>query len=388
VFSIESHHFGKVIPKFVALWTKKYKKLAKQKSITDESFNECTAEIKSFSKSLIASLFNYYNGLDDVSENVRHLCEVSIQDSIFQHIYKDIFEIFKRRNAKEDEFYKSKFKSLLTVSAAHLGIPQNLWLTDVDIIIDSDNTKHVVHTQPDGSPYHASIALLQKISDCTTAQAKLKCLVETAKSLINEIKDHYKKVNLQLEEEAKREGKVFKPLSEPLIGGDEILPLYCYIGLKANIPFVYSESAFVEQFITDQQSTEETGYFLATFQTFLSFVESVNKDTLEKSAAETIAKQAKKQSKKLSNSIDLPSSNISSNANANSNNAQNTNNSSIGLDQKPTKVKFNANQDLITWQDDIVLDTASPVIAPVPVAIPAAVPMTVSSTQQDLISFD
>jgi len=60
------------------------------------------------------------------------------------------------------------------------------------------------------------------------------------------------------------------------VGGDELLPLMAYVIIRANIPAVYSECAFMELFIDNQRAIEQDGYVLATFQSALSLIEHFN----------------------------------------------------------------------------------------------------------------
>ena len=49
-------------------------------------------------------------------------------------------------------------------------------------------------------------------------------------------------------------------------GGDDFLPIFIYVVIKANVPNVYSELSFMELFIDDTQAIEREGYLLATLQ--------------------------------------------------------------------------------------------------------------------------
>lgn len=92
-----SHQFGKVIPKFVYSWHKKYKRFVKPKvSIPSDDFDQMVNDIKDFIPHLFGALASHYKGLEDATPNVVSISEILISDLIFDQIYTDVFTMFKK----------------------------------------------------------------------------------------------------------------------------------------------------------------------------------------------------------------------------------------------------------------------------------------------------
>jgi len=120
---------------------------------------------------------------------------------------------------------------------------------------------------------------------------KVKCLVDTAKSIIQCVNTYWKG---KIEEE------------KLIVGGDELLPLFTYVVIKAGVSFLYIESCFVESFISESAAKEQGGYLVATFQTCLSFIACLNKNQLEESAKQIFEKNLvqEKQQKEIQKVIE------------------------------------------------------------------------------------
>lgn len=170
----------------------------------------------------------------------------------------------------------------MTINPAHLGIKQDFWLLPDDLSEDA--------------PYFKAISKLQQLPQHETPTGKINCLVDSAKAIIESIKDYWKKKQ--------------KDTEKIEIGGDELLPLFTYILIKANTPNLCSESNFISTFISEQSSIEQGGYLLATLQTAMSFLVCLEQSDMEKSVKElleaAIARHQKEDVPPIENTIDLP----------------------------------------------------------------------------------
>ena len=76
----------------------------------------------------------------------------------------------------------------------------------------------------------------------------------------------------------------------PCSGGDELLPLFAYVVIRSGITFLWSESSFIETFINEKTAIEKGGYLLATLQTCLNLVNTIDIAQLQTNAKEMIGK--------------------------------------------------------------------------------------------------
>jgi len=73
------------------------------------------------------------------------------------------------------------------------------------------------------------------------------------------------------------------------IGADQLLPLMCYVLVKANVPFIYSEVNLLSDFINEQNVSGELGYTLASIQTCLEYLVGVTRDDIKRNEESYIA---------------------------------------------------------------------------------------------------
>jgi hypothetical protein len=196
-----------------------------------------------------------------------------IEDLLFPHIYKDLLYLFKRRFKEEDSTHTRKLKEFSTICPAHLGIEQKFWLVP---LIDDVNRIPI-------TPYQKAIEILQQLPNYKTPSRKIKCLVETAKAIVSCVDNHWK---------GKSEAK------NVVVGGDELLPIFTYVVIKASVPYLFTESSFVETFITESAAKEQGGYLVATFQMSVHFIAQLNKNQLEESAKQIFEKASMQENQK------------------------------------------------------------------------------------------
>jgi len=135
----------------------------------------------------------------------------------------------------QDEEYDRKIVSLANIKLSQFNIQREFCLEGTEV------------------PYSNAITCLQQLPFYKTVDAKLNCISNTAAKICSAVP---------------------RDLS---VGGDELLPLMAYVLIKANIPSVYSEAAFMELFIdmVHQKSIAQEGYVLATYHTALSLIEQL-----------------------------------------------------------------------------------------------------------------
>ncbi|PRP88919.1 erythrocyte binding protein [Planoprotostelium fungivorum] len=265
LISHSNHKFGKVLPNFVDLWQRSAKKLLRRKdSLKDEDYDKCNDEIRDFLENLVDALANHYQELLEISEQTLDYCREAVADLLFPKIYKELFELFKIRYEEEDITHTKKMREFLVVNFAHLGIPQVFWLTP-----DGDGEMSMQIA------YGKAISTLQQLSHCNSPNKKTDCLTETAKGIVTCVSEYWKERKHQTS-------------SKIIVGGDEFLPLFTYVLIRASIPYLYSEAMFMDTFISPKKAMEQGGYLVATLHTSLSFCMCLSQDQMEKSAREIL----------------------------------------------------------------------------------------------------
>ncbi len=86
---------------------------------------------------------------------------------------------------------------------------------------------------------------MKRMSKVKTPSSKLRVLVDTARSIIHCVDQHWK------EHHSTKEKFV--------VGGDELLPLFTYVIIKADIPNLYSQTKLMEFFVADEDLIEQAG---------------------------------------------------------------------------------------------------------------------------------
>jgi len=98
-------------------------------------------------------------------------------------------------------------------------------------------------------PYYTAIKTLQKICDLKSPRDKLGCILQTFKDTIQCVSDYWEPRD-----------------REPVVGADDLVPIFAYVILRAQIPKLFSEMNFIWEFANDHEMNGKFGYGFATFQ--------------------------------------------------------------------------------------------------------------------------
>jgi hypothetical protein len=167
----------------------------------------------------------------------------AIFDIIWSYVYQDFFSLVCKANLEDDHAYATAVMSLQTVP------------------ISSFDVRPQFHLGSDDQPYQLAINCFKSLPRAMTAGEKLTILSSTASKIVSCVVEYWKN---QPDDGQKR--------PETSVGGDELLPLMTYVVIKARLPHLFSECAFMEMLISDKQAIEQEGYVLATMQTALSLI--------------------------------------------------------------------------------------------------------------------
>jgi len=98
-------------------------------------------------------------------------------------------------------------------------------------------------------PYTKAIVTLRNIIKERSPRDKLGCILNTFRETIKCVTDFWDK-----------EG------CEPVVGADDLVPIFTFVILKAQIPNLFTEMNFIWEFASDTEMNGNFGYGYATFQ--------------------------------------------------------------------------------------------------------------------------
>jgi len=300
-------------------------------------------------RALLLSVVTHYRYLRSTQRRI-DTCEGVVHRAVWARIYDPVMGALRTRLHADDEAHSAKIHEFLTVSPAHLGIPERFWLlpfaedapaaqslpstpTDAgassagsSVPVSSGSASAAASTGGGGggrsrtgpaeggervkrrtllwrslrgtpgksatapaqssSPtvthqpkpaYHDAIKALRRIKRLQTPRAKLGAVVETARLVCSSVSEHWR-------------GRL--PPEKLVVGGDELLPLITYVLIKANVPHILVEVAFMEAFIPEDMAIRREGYLLATLQTALAFICCLHQDQAQQSAQSLLQSMA------------------------------------------------------------------------------------------------
>jgi len=158
-------------------------------------------------------------------------------------LYSQTQELYAATFAEQDAELSAKLAKLVTLSPAHLNIPQRFWLLSPD------------SSEP---PYNSAIEILRSIPRLSTPAAQLRALVDTCAAIDAAIKQRARDENWSAQG------------LDSNVTADLLLPLLTYVVLRSRVPRLHSLSKYLEDFISESDEIHETGYVLVTFQCILA----------------------------------------------------------------------------------------------------------------------
>jgi len=100
-----------------------------------------------------------------------------------------------------------------------------------------------------GDPYLKAIEKVQTLSEVFSPKEKIVIILDALNLVIECINNFWG-----------------KDQQAPILGAEELVPIYTYILMQAGIPKIYSELNFIYEFATDDELAGKWGYSFATFQ--------------------------------------------------------------------------------------------------------------------------
>jgi hypothetical protein len=209
-------------------------------------------------------LFSFFNELKSVVADVLGIDAVAIYGSnklmytikncVTRRVYNTLFNIYKICYEEQDVLFRFKLLSLSKISMFELGVHP-------DFMLEEQNNQLLKR------PYNDAIVKLRQLSaNCFTAHDKYAQLVETHQEIINTIDYNImskKKMNPNIKQQMD-------------IGADDLFPVYLYVFIRAQLPNLYSEYMFMNDFMDEYVRTTEASYRFTTFENAMNFVQSLD----------------------------------------------------------------------------------------------------------------
>jgi hypothetical protein len=178
-----------------------------------------------------------------------------IENLLFTQIQPTVLALYKRHHALKTKSLNHKCAvELKRVTPMHLEINPQFCL--------SEKGPHNTGAKNAEHHYSRAIEHLRKLPQQTHTLGKLQILVETGQMIQECVKDYY-------------EGQ------DAPVGADDLVPIFIYLIIRANVPDLYCEYKMIEDFTHESVTMGNIGYSLATLQASTEHVSSLNWRTLD-----------------------------------------------------------------------------------------------------------
>ena len=172
-------------------------------------------------------------------------------------------------------------------AAADFSITDTNSSADVNTTADAQDSVHHVHSQqpfvlnssdvttvadrePETFPYQEAVVLLRRLSFERTPRAKLACLIAVSQEICYCVDMFYSQPLFA------RRG--YRPSPEDLcINADDLLSIVSFVLIKSKSANLFSEAAFIDDFISRPMKLHMPGYFLATLQASLELIHKIDR---------------------------------------------------------------------------------------------------------------
>ncbi|VDI20175.1 Hypothetical predicted protein [Mytilus galloprovincialis] len=170
-------------------------------------------------------------------------CYACLEKSIFKPVWRYLLGLFRLANEPKELTLAYVMTERQTCLPADCSVKLKLQMTDCE------------------EPYNIAVKHLKMFPNQQTLLDKLECLVKCSRLVCQCIEDYFKNQKI------------------PSIGADDLLPILCYVIIKAGQPQILSECLILEEFIHEGYIMGEEGYCLTSIQTAVGYLVSQGMDT-------------------------------------------------------------------------------------------------------------
>lgn len=116
--------------------------------------------------------------------------------------------------------------------------------------------------------YEDAVRELRSMALCTTAHDKMRCLVGAGNAICREVEASLSGLPSEGEHVVVR-----RRTEDAALGSEDLLTLFAYVLVRAQVPDLHAQLAFISELIPEEMIRGEAGYMLATVQTSLLYIE-------------------------------------------------------------------------------------------------------------------
>jgi hypothetical protein len=172
----------------------------------------------------------------------RYYVGVAIQTAVFSSVFDAIFQLYQLDNKDQDALFACAVHSLMS---RHCSL--EMMFVAPRFRIPAERGEEL--------PYARAIEELRKVTGEFLPHIKLQHVLQTYREICHVVADYYRHSEKQI-----------------LLGADDLLPIFCFCLVYSNLPCAFSELAYMNDFILEEDINGEMGYILATLHTSLHVV--------------------------------------------------------------------------------------------------------------------
>lgn len=191
--------------------------------------------------------------------------QLSVAEAVYPHLYEALMRHYRARFKAQDVAFRLKLLDMRATTPADLGVKAVFWL-----VPQADAGSSGARTRATLQAYSGVIECFASLAAQRTPASKLDTLVRGLQGICAAVAAFY-------------EGSGVDPESIA-IGAEDLLPLFAYLVTQADARELWAETGFLAEHISDTFAVGEQGYALATTQTALEYLA-----TLQPSRAQPVA---------------------------------------------------------------------------------------------------
>eukprot|EP01120_Amphizonella_sp_Union-15-10_P000236 TRINITY_DN10262_c0_g1_i1.p1 TRINITY_DN10262_c0_g1~~TRINITY_DN10262_c0_g1_i1.p1 ORF type:complete len:574 (+),score=62.91 TRINITY_DN10262_c0_g1_i1:71-1792(+) len=191
-------------------------------------------------------------------------CLNTIKQCVLPRVYNHLFHLYLIHNRERNQSLSDKVKSISYVSTEDLQITPKFQLKNsihrthsLDAYDESNQSSQTHHVF---EAYSDAISEFKRLTSCQSITDKVNCLILTRHHVHNDILRFWK-------------NKGVKSTEDLTVDADQLILIWSYIIVHANLPHLISEIHFINDWIDEHLINGESGFCLATLQTAVGYLE-------------------------------------------------------------------------------------------------------------------
>eukprot|EP01080_Neovahlkampfia_damariscottae_P008928 gene8928-877_t len=179
--------------------------------------------------------------------NHSHTKQSNKFDKLFIKNYTTIYRS-KKELSEKDDLISEKLLEFKDITLRHLQVKKQFRIGE--------------------HPFESSVEIFKKVSTMHTIEEKIDVIASVIADISKSVSDHYKSIDHGYSEE------------DLIVGADDLLPIFTYIIIKSQVQYLYSTLQIIIEISSEEIYIGEGGYCVATLETSLSTILTLNWDNL------------------------------------------------------------------------------------------------------------